>query len=87
MHFLNQTTLHPVFDPEEFEKLRSQSLTQLAVKQQSPEYQAGREFRKRLYGEHPYARTVEGEVEDIKNSCRMIRRSIGRILPGRRMRC
>jgi DNA-directed RNA polymerase len=65
MGLFGEVTLTPTFSPEEFEKLRGQVLTSLAVASGEPEYIAEREFRKRLYGEHPYARTPIGEVEDV----------------------
>lgn len=62
---LADVTLTPKFDPEEFEKLRKQVRTELAVESSQPQYQAQRELRKRLFGPHPYARTATGEVEDL----------------------
>lgn len=58
--------LHPVFDEQEFKKLRKQILTSLAIETQTPEYIADKEFRKKLFGDHPYARTVTGEIDDVK---------------------
>jgi zinc protease len=66
MNLLADVTINPVFDPNEFEKLRRQILTGLAVQEQSPEYLAEKEFARQLYGQHPYARTVEGTTGDIK---------------------
>jgi zinc protease len=65
MGLLGEVTLTPSFPEEEFEKLRKQVLTSLAVSSAEPEYVADREFRRRLYGEHPYSRTATGEVEDV----------------------
>lgn len=55
----------PSFPDSEFQKLRTQTRTGLAIQTETPAYQAGREFRKRLYGEHPYARTVTGEPSEL----------------------
>ncbi len=63
---LAEVVVRSVFDKKEFNKLRQQVLTRAAIRQQEPDYLAEKQFRKRLYGEHPYARTVEGEVEDIE---------------------
>jgi zinc protease len=63
---LAEVILEPVFDAAEFEKLRKQVLTGLAIEQESPRYAADRELRRRLYGNHPYARTSEGEVADVE---------------------
>lgn len=67
MRFLAEVVQHPAFDETEFEKLRQQKLAGLAVKQQSPEYLADKELRKQLFGQHPYARTAEGQVQDLQN--------------------
>jgi zinc protease len=65
MELMSDVVINPVFDPNEFEKLRKQTLTGLAVQEQNPEYLAEREFARQLYGQHPYARTVEGTTRDI----------------------
>ncbi|MDD5064640.1 MAG: pitrilysin family protein [Phycisphaerae bacterium] len=65
MGLLGEVVLTPSFPEEEFEKLRKQVLTTLAVSSAEPEYVADREFRRKLYGEHPYSRTATGEVEDV----------------------
>lgn len=62
---LADVTLTPKFDPDEFEKLRKQLRTELAVETSQPQYQAQRELRKRLFGSHPYSRTATGEVDDL----------------------
>jgi zinc protease len=55
----------PTFPQEEFEKLRRQVVTSLTIATNEPSYIADRELRKRLYGEHPYARTEAGEIADV----------------------
>ncbi len=65
MELLGEVVLQPSFPEEEFEKLRKQVLTSLAVSSAEPEYVADKEFRRRLYGEHPYSRTATGEIEDV----------------------
>jgi len=62
---LAEVVLAPTFDAAEFEKLKKQVVTGLAIEQQSPGYMAERELRRQLYGMHPYARTVSGEVADV----------------------
>ena len=66
MKLLAEVVLEPTFDEAEFEKLRKQVLTSLAVEAATPSYLADKEFRKRLYGRHPYARTVKGEPADVE---------------------
>jgi zinc protease len=65
MGLMGEVVLEPNFPPAEFEKLRKQVLTSLAVASAEPEYVAEREFRQRLYGKHPYSRTATGEIEDV----------------------
>jgi predicted Zn-dependent peptidase len=65
MKLLGEVVLEPNFPGDEFEKLRRQVLTSLAISSEEPEYVADREFRRRLYGKHPYSRTAVGEVEDV----------------------
>lgn len=62
---MGDVVLRPTFPADEFEKLRKQVRSGLAVSAAEPGYIAERELRRRLYGEHPYARTATGEPEDI----------------------
>jgi zinc protease len=66
MELLAEVVLEPTFDQAEFAKLRKQVLTSLAVQTATPKYLADKEFRKRLYGGHPYSRTVTGEPSDVE---------------------
>ncbi|MDQ1255947.1 MAG: zinc protease [Candidatus Hydrogenedentes bacterium] len=60
-----EVVLEPLFDAGEFEKLRKQIRTGLAVSSAEPSYITDREYRRRLYGAHPYARNVSGELADV----------------------
>lgn len=66
MNLLAEVMLEATFDAGEFEKLKKQVITELAIEQQTPRYIADEEFRRRIYGQHPYARTVSGEVADVE---------------------
>ncbi|MBL8879340.1 MAG: insulinase family protein, partial [Phycisphaerales bacterium] len=56
----------PTFPDDEFEKLRKQVRTGLAISSVEPGYVADRELRRRLYGDaHPYSRTGTGELADV----------------------
>jgi zinc protease len=57
---------NPTFPKEEYSILTSQQILGLTISTKTPEYLADREFRRRLYGSHPYARTVTGEVSDVR---------------------
>ena len=65
MGFLSEVVLEPTFDGMEFEKLLSQQLTELKIKEQDPRYLAGKYFNKELFGQHPYARVVEGSESEL----------------------
>ena len=65
MRLLGEVILSPTFPADEFEKLRKQVRTSLAVASAEPDYLASRQFRRVMYGQHPYSRTATGEVEDI----------------------
>ena len=65
MTLMAEVILTPTFPQDEFDKLRKQVLTSLAVSSQEPGYKAEKEFRRAMYGSHPYARTETGEVADV----------------------
>ena len=66
MSLMAEVVLTPTFGADEFEKLRKQVLTGLAIKTADPEYIAERTYKKVLYGGHPYARTATGEIGDVE---------------------
>jgi zinc protease len=55
----------PTFHAAEFDKLRKQVRTGLAMSSAQPEYKAERELRRQLFGSHPYSRTATGELSDL----------------------
>lgn len=67
MDLLGQIVLEPTFPTEQFEKLQAQILTQLAVKEKDAAYLADRELRRRLFGDHPYARSAESTSTAVRN--------------------
>jgi zinc protease len=66
LRLMAEVVRQPTFPPEEFKKLRKQVRTGLAISTAEPSYMADREMRRRLYGEHPYARTPAGELADLE---------------------
>ncbi|HUN81062.1 MAG TPA: pitrilysin family protein, partial [Phycisphaerae bacterium] len=56
---------NPTFPADEFDIQEKQTKMGLMVSSRQPEYVAEREFRRRLYGTHPYARTPTGELGDL----------------------
>ncbi len=56
----------PTFSKDEFSILRQQVVMGLMIQSKTPEYVAEREMSRRLFGNHPYARTTSGELEDVQ---------------------
>ncbi len=65
MKLLGEVALEPTFPEEEFKKLHKQTRTGLVIAAETPSYLASRELKRRVYGEHPYARNTSGEIEDL----------------------
>ena len=56
----------PAFDEDEFDTLRRQTATGMAVTEKTPEVMADRAFARSLWGDqHPYGRPVEGTSDDL----------------------
>lgn len=66
MSLMAEVVLEPTFPQEQFDRLQKQILTGLAIDSESPQYLADREFRRRLYSNHPYSRTATGEIDDVQ---------------------
>jgi zinc protease len=63
---LADTLLHPVFPPEEIERLRAQFLTSLAQRAQDTADMASITFDQIVFEGHPYARPDDGWPETIR---------------------
>ena len=70
MELLAEVVREPVFPEEELEILKKQRELTLSVNEKDPRYIADREFRRRLYQEHPYARQASGELADMEGITR-----------------
>ncbi len=66
VRLLSEVVLKNIMPEEEFTKLKKQVSTGLAISEETPAEIADRELRRRLYGDHPYARTTMGTVADLK---------------------
>jgi zinc protease len=64
---MREVVEHPAFPREEFDLYLQQTRMGLMVSTRTPEYLADRAMRQQLYGDHPYSRTVTGELADIDN--------------------
>jgi zinc protease len=65
MRLLAEAARRPTFPATELPKLVKQTRTGLAITERSPEYQAERELRRRLFPGHPYARLAEPQSQDL----------------------
>ncbi len=66
VELLAEAVLRPTFPQEQFDKIKQETITELAIQAQEPRYLVRKYFNKTMYGDHPYARTVQGEPEDIE---------------------
>ena len=67
MRMLGEVVFNPIFDEEEFAKLKKRTITELSISEETPRYLVDKQFRKVLYGSHPYSRTVTGEQADVES--------------------
>ena len=56
----------PRFDPEPLERIRGQILSMLKRESNDPGRIASRTLRRLLFGEHPYARPVNGTIDSVQ---------------------
>jgi zinc protease len=66
IRLLAEAVRTPTFPADELEKLRKQTMTSLAISEKEPATKAEREFRRRLFGTHPYGRTATGVASDVQ---------------------
>jgi len=68
MDLLAEVALQPAFAQSELDKLKKRELARLSLQSQDPHFLAAREFRKALYGAHPYAHidTTQAVVKKVK---------------------
>jgi predicted Zn-dependent peptidase len=59
---LADVAMNPSLPPDEIAILKQQHIQGVAQNASSPQYVANREFRRALFGAHPYARTSESEA-------------------------
>ena len=65
IELLRKALVEPRFDEEPFERVKLQVLAILANREKDPNEIAGEEFINRAFGDHPYARPVEGTTETV----------------------
>lgn len=67
LRILAEVVAAPRFAPEEFRRLRDQTLTGMTIAEKTPSVRADRQFDKTLWGSHPYGRPATGTSADLKN--------------------
>ncbi len=70
LRLLSEALRQPVFPPEQVERLRSQLLTSLAIRDQDTGDLADMAFDEILFPNHPYGRPEEGHPETIQTITR-----------------
>ena len=61
-----QIISQPQFTPEQFQRIKEQKFISLEQQQEKPGYLTKKTFYKSIYGEHPYAHLVSGEIATVK---------------------
>lgn len=68
MDIFSDVILNPTFPEKEFERLKSELLTDLLAQKVRPDVIAGNIFNSKLFGaQHPYSQSVDGSDESVKN--------------------
>jgi zinc protease len=59
---IGDVAMNPTLPPEEIAILKQQRMQNVSQQKASPQFLSNRQFRRALFGDHPYARTSETEV-------------------------
>src|SRR3954469_24286658 len=59
---IGAVAMNPTLPPEEIAILKQQRMQNVAQQKASPQFLSNRQFRRALFGDHPYARTSESEA-------------------------
>lgn len=70
LSLLAESLFHPTFPKAEVERLRTQILTGLALREQDTSDMADMLFERHLYPDHPYGKPTDGYVETIQSITR-----------------
>ncbi|MBI5137239.1 MAG: insulinase family protein [Nitrospirae bacterium] len=65
LHVLADVARHPAFAPDEFERVRKEVAGAIRADEDNPGRVAAKAFDRALFGDHPYARPVEGDTDGI----------------------
>jgi len=67
---LSDVILNPIFPEDKFNKKKERVKGSLKSKEEDPGFLASREFKKALFGSHPYGRLISGTADSIDNITR-----------------
>jgi len=67
---LSDIILNPVFPEDKFNKKKERVKGNLKAREEDPGFLASREFKKAIFGSHPYGRLISGTAESIDNLTR-----------------
>jgi len=70
LRLMSESLRTPTFPKDEMERLRTQILTGLALREQDTSDMADMLFEKHLYPDHPYGKPTDGYVETIRSITR-----------------
>lgn len=65
MRLLAETVRRPTFPEKELDKYIKQLRTGLMITERSPDFQANRELKRRIFGDHPYGRLADVQLRDL----------------------
>lgn len=65
LSLLSETVQHPLFLPDEMEKIRTPLLTGLKMREESTRHMASLAYAEALYRDHPYARSINGYLDTV----------------------
>jgi predicted Zn-dependent peptidase len=66
LDILQDILLHSTFPPDEFEKEKTQIISELKAKEDQPNVVAEEVFMKTIYAGHPYQHPIDGYVETVE---------------------
>jgi len=67
MNYFSDVIKYPNFPQEHLDILREQMKTGKAISEKEPRYLVRRYLRTVIYGDHPYGRTIDGDLKDYDN--------------------
>ncbi|TFH58003.1 MAG: insulinase family protein, partial [Candidatus Zixiibacteriota bacterium] len=70
LDLLSDIVLNPAFAPAEIERLRKQTIGALMQSKDNPNSIVGEQYKKYLFGDHPYGKPESGTIESVSSLTR-----------------